>query len=389
MSFKALKTDDPIPILILDTIAFCELKCIMCPQSKPDNDPDYFRGIMDFELYKKIIKEITSGKQMVNAILPFWNGEGPLHPNFKDMIKYAAKRNHINKGFNVFSLHTNFNSLNEELIKEMIDSQIFGPITISLDAITEKTYSQIRIGGDFNRVMENIHFFLDYRKEKGFEYPSLIFQFIVMPQNVHEAKIFHDYWKKTLDDLGVRYKIGFDDTLNMDCDTIFFRRLNVDTNIGQKKSEDLHTKVITELGLWKPETSSRAIISDEFRVEEDINLLTGDKKPVRRPCVGLWQHFGIRFDGETSACCIDFKAKQSLGNVYEQGLWNIWTGDKLKQYRIWHILGEFHKIPICAKCKNQPFHSISDDEIVEYLKNIDREDLIKPYLDRVTGKVTK
>jgi sulfatase maturation enzyme AslB (radical SAM superfamily) len=385
MGFKALKTDDEIPLLILDTIAFCELKCIMCPQSKPDPDPNYYRGIMDFSLYKKIIDEITSGKQMVNAILPFWNGEGPLHPQFRKMVEYAAERNNKNKGFNVFSLHTNFNSLNEALIKEIIDSQIFGPITISLDAITEETYSKIRIGGNFERVMNNIHYFLNYRKKRGFEYPSLIFQFIVMPQNINEANKFHDYWKKILDDLGVRYKIGYDDTLNMDCDTIFFRRLNVDVNTEQKKSEDLHTKVISELGLWTPKKEERAIISDEFRVENDTNVLTGKRKPVRRPCVGLWQHFGVRFDGESSACCIDFKAQQNLGNVGKKGLWAIWTGDKLKQYRIWHILGEFYRIPICAKCKNQPFHSISDEEIITYLKNINREDLIKSYLNRVNA----
>ena len=167
MSFKAIRPDDEIPLLILDTIAFCELKCIMCPQSKPDPDPDYFRGIMDFEMYKKIIDEITSGKQMVNAILPFWNGEGPLHPRFREMIEYAASRNKIHKGFNVFSLHTNFNSLDEEMIKEIIDSQIFGPITLSLDAMSSETYSKIRIGGDFDRVMENIHFFLKYIEKTG------------------------------------------------------------------------------------------------------------------------------------------------------------------------------------------------------------------------------
>ncbi|MDD2716194.1 MAG: SPASM domain-containing protein [Candidatus Wallbacteria bacterium] len=381
MSFKATGRNSQIPLLILDTIAFCELSCIMCPQSKPDPDQEYRRGIMDFSLYKKIMDELTTGFQKVNAILPFWNGEGPLHPEFKKMVEYAAERNNRNKGFNVFSLHTNFNSLNQELLKTMIDSRIFGPITLSFDALTEETYRKIRIGGDFNRVMNNIHFFLQYRKLRGLQYPSLIFQFIVMPENSHEAVPFRDYWENVLKNLALPYKIGFDDTLHMDCDTIFFRRMNVDTDQDQKRAEDLHKSVLIELGLWKEETE-RAIQSDEFRVESQLNIFTG-KKAVRRPCVGLWQHFGVRYDGEASACCTDFKARQKLGNVKDSGIWAIWTGELLEQYRIWHILGEFHRIPVCAGCRNQAFHSISDEEITAYLKDIQRDDLITKYLERV------
>lgn len=385
MTFKAIKSNDPIPLLILDIVSFCELKCFMCPQSKQDKDPDYKRGIMSFSLYKKIIDEITSGRQMVNAILPFWNGEGPLHPQFGDMIDYAKYRNNIKKGFNVFSLHTNFNSLNHGLIEKIIDSELFGPITISLDAIKEDTYKIIRIGGNFERVMDNIHYFLYYREKKNKRYPSLIFQFIVMPQNYLEAKEFKEYWEDVLCSFKRSYKVAFDDTVHMDRDTIFFRRLNVERDVEQKSSEELHKMVVRELGLWN-NTGDRAIKSDEFRVNNKKDIFTGKKGVIRRPCVGLWQHFGIRWDGETSACCIDFKTRQALGNVEEIGLWNIWIGEKLKQYRIFHILGEFYKIPICSLCKNQPFHSISDEEIIEYLNSINRKDLINIYLKRI-GKL--
>lgn len=376
--FKALETSAPIPLLILDTISFCELRCIMCPQGKKDTDPDYTRGIMDFSLYRDILDELTSDFQKANAVLPFWNGEGPLHPHFGRMIRYAAERNSRNKGFNVFSLHTNFNSLNQELIKLMIDSQIFGPITVSIDAVSSTTYEGIRIGGNFDHVMNNIDCFFEYRKKKNFVYPSLILQFIVMEQNMHEAKAFHSLFREKLEQLNVPYKVGYDDTLHMDCDTIFFRRENTELVSEQPLAEERHLKIIKNLGIFNG--NGRAIESNETSSKNNSSSLT-----ARKPCPGLWQHFGIRFDGEASACCIDFKARMNLGNVKKEGFWKIWTGEKLKQYRIWHITGEFHRIPVCAHCPNQPFHYFSDKDVKAYLDSIKRPDLFKLYLNRIYG----
>lgn len=445
MGFKALRTADPIPLLILDTNGFCDLNCIMCPQSwknpkspylEPESDLEekeskivpeeklskivpeeklsesaykekepkivlgekgpnfkgqsktdsYKRGQMDLAFYKSLIDEICSGNGLrANAILPFWNGEGILHPDFAEMIHYAAEKNRKNKGFNVFSLHTNFNSADEEISKAMINSQIFGPITLSLDAISASTYDKIRQGGNFHRLMNNIKFFLKYREEKGFKYPSLVFQFIVMEDNKHEAKEFYRHWSETLKKLGRDFKVGFDDNIHMDKDTIFFRRLNVDKNEDQLRSELMHREVLETLGLVKSSSdgAERIIRSDEYREEKKVHILTKKIKPTRAPCVGLWQHFGIRWDGQASACCIDFKAQMELGNAKEEGLWNIWTGARLRQFRLWHLMGKFHKIPVCAPCRNQPFHYYSDGEIGAWLRDENLDHMIVPVLKRL------
>lgn len=386
MVFKALSTNDPIPLLILDVNGFCDLQCIMCPQGRDSNDPGYQRGRMDFELWKSIIDELCAGHGIrANAVLPFWNGEGMLNPQFAEMISYAADANRRNKGFNVFSLHTNFNSAGEDICSAIVDSEMFGPLTLSLDAITSETYNQIRQGGNFDRIMKNIDFLIEYRQKTGRQYPSLIFQFIVMKENIHEAEAFYNHWSGRLKDAGRDFKVAFDDTVHMDRDVIFFRRLNVDTNEDQVEAEKMHRDTMINLGFAKPMEAEggRIIRSDEYRVEKRMHLLNHSVEPVRPPCVGLWQHFGVRWDGMCSACCMDFKTEQKLGNVAEEGLWNIWTGEKLKQFRLWHIAGEFHKIPVCAPCRNQPFHYLSDGEMASWLRDIERDDLIIPTLKRL------
>lgn len=58
-------------------------------------------------------------------------------------------------------------------------------IEISIDAATKATYSIVRKGGDFNRLVENLEFIKKLREQEGLEiYVSLIF--IVSSENYHE-----------------------------------------------------------------------------------------------------------------------------------------------------------------------------------------------------------
>ena len=104
---------------------------------------------------------------------------------------------------------------------------------------------------------------------------------------------------------------------------------------------------------------------------------------ARRPCSGLWKYRNIGWDGVVTVCCMDPERELAIGNIKRTPLSELWKGKKITQYRIWHIKGEFDKMPKCMFCNNLDSPKMSDEEIIEYLKEIGREDLIKPFLDRI------
>ncbi|MFH1849554.1 MAG: SPASM domain-containing protein [archaeon] len=104
---------------------------------------------------------------------------------------------------------------------------------------------------------------------------------------------------------------------------------------------------------------------------------------IRRPCSGLWKYKNIGWDGVVTVCCLDPERELAIGNVKDTPLDLLWQGKKISQYRIWHILGQFDQMPKCMFCNNLDSPKISDDEIVEYLREIKRDDLIGPFLKRM------
>lgn len=65
----------------------CNLECPMCPRHFiEEND-----GFMAFELWKKIVDEITDASPQ-SVIMPFWRGESLLHPDFRAIIDYALSK---------------------------------------------------------------------------------------------------------------------------------------------------------------------------------------------------------------------------------------------------------------------------------------------------------
>ena len=75
---------DPLSIDI-ETASVCDLACPHCSREyiiTPDK-------IMDFDLYEKIIKEIS--KQNVPSIKLNWRGEPLLNPKIHELVDYAKQ----------------------------------------------------------------------------------------------------------------------------------------------------------------------------------------------------------------------------------------------------------------------------------------------------------
>jgi len=104
----------------------------------------------------------------------------------------------------------------------------------------------------------------------------------------------------------------------------------------------------------------------------------------RRPCPALWTTLTICRNGDVSVCCVDSQFTLKIGNILTDDLLTIINGPKIQKYRLLHILGNFDRIPTCYQCQNQLGTTVSNDEIISYLKSINRKELIKNFLDRMS-----
>jgi MoaA/NifB/PqqE/SkfB family radical SAM enzyme len=123
------------PLLVdLELSSACNLLCPMCYTITDEFKGRVKRSMMEFELFKKIVREIA-GK--VFAIRLSLRGEPTLHPNFIECITFAKEQ-----GIKEISSLTNGSRLSLDYFKRMAEAGLDW-LTISIDGINEE-YEKIR-----------------------------------------------------------------------------------------------------------------------------------------------------------------------------------------------------------------------------------------------------
>ena len=167
--------------------------CIYAKKSElhPDYKDKRPMGYLDFGLYKRMLDE-ASEFNMPAATYGFWC-EPLMHPQMLDMIDYGTRRGLID-----MRIGTNGQLLDERMSKGLIDAGL-QRLEVSLDAATKGTYEKIRIGGNFDKVVKNIHNFLEHRDKMNAKLPLLRISFVKLEANMHELDGCVDYWKRYAD----------------------------------------------------------------------------------------------------------------------------------------------------------------------------------------------
>jgi len=245
---------------------------------------------MSWNIFTKIIDEIVEMNKNVRVWMVFF-GEALLlkkkRPSIFDMISYAK-----NKGLKDIVLNSNANLLNTEtgckLIKSGLDA-----IYIGIDAFTTETYSKIRVGGDYKKVVENTLNLLRLKKTLKSSKPDVFVQFVEMDINKKEKDDFICFWKKN----GAKVKI-------------------------------------------RPKVSWAGSI-------DAPNLVLDNKD--RWPCHWAMQTMSIIDTGKVVTCAVDLDARFVAGDVNKNSLKEIWNGT-LKEFRMLHLSRRFDQLP--AHCRN-------------------------------------
>jgi wyosine [tRNA(Phe)-imidazoG37] synthetase (radical SAM superfamily) len=209
--------------LTLELNATCNLKCPMCSQyvSEIDGKP------MPLETIKTQVKHFIKNNIKFHSLTPFYRGESLLHPQIKEIIDYLAEQS-IHKLWKLITLHTNANLLTKEVSLKLIklfNSLEAGELFFSLDAASQSTYDKVRKGGNLIKAQNNIIEFIKQKQEN----PFMIFQFIVMDENIDEVVPFTKFWSHILKQYNQDFVIAktYDRLLDVNkykTNIIYFRR---------------------------------------------------------------------------------------------------------------------------------------------------------------------
>lgn len=276
-------------VILIDTVSFCNLRCSMCFHSKMTRK----KGIMPWKLFTKIIDEIAMENKDARVWMVFF-GEALIlkntRPSIFDMIRYAK-----DKGLTDVVLNSNANIMDPGSAQRLIEAGL-DAIYIGVDAFSSEVYSKLRIGGDYNKTVDNILGLLKLIKDGKFKNPKVYLQFVVMEINKNEQEDFKRFWT----DKGAIVKI-------------------------------------------------RPKVSWAGKVDAPDQVL--DNKD-RWPCHWAMQTFSVTDAGLAVLCPCDLDARFTAGDVKKETIRDVWNG-RLKKLRNAHQNRQFELLPdMCSQCRD-------------------------------------
>jgi len=176
-------------VLQIETHNRCNLECPMCPYPMMTRE----NGYMDFELFKKLIDEVSEVQDSVGLT----HFTEPLL--FKDLCRYISYGKE--KGL-VFGMPTNAVALTEKWAHRLIDCHL-DEIIVSFDGATKETYEILRKGADFDKAIKNVERMMEIKAQRGVRHPKVTIQFVRLKQNEHELDAWRELWKSRSDHLQV------------------------------------------------------------------------------------------------------------------------------------------------------------------------------------------
>jgi MoaA/NifB/PqqE/SkfB family radical SAM enzyme len=163
--------------LLLDSIQIevtsrCMAKCIMCPRTRLDHWRD---GDLSIETFMGLSPAFRLAR---HVHLQGW-GEPLLHPHLNEMVR-LVKASSAKVG-----ITTNGQLLNRHRARQLLELGL-DLIAVSIAGADRKSHESIRVGTNFDLIIENLRHLSQLKRDKGSKSPSLVISFIMTRGNIEQ-----------------------------------------------------------------------------------------------------------------------------------------------------------------------------------------------------------
>lgn len=296
----------PVPekleVRVLDAEIFggCNYKCHFCPQSQ-GREKEFIRKLPLDVLEKTMDECLDYGLECVTL---HGSGEPTLHPQFPEYVAAVKSR-----GLKCISF-TNAFRLTEELSHRLVEEQI-DVLRISCIGYDKTTYESSMIGGDFERVRENV---LNFAKIAAGTSSELHFNHLVIDNSRIEEEV-------------IEYRNNWS---------------------GFIKDRVPDARVHAEVWMMHNWAASEKIEIGYRRSAKDRRTCGRPFAPlIQMRAGGLGKHRGA-----VVACCMVLgqDSKGVLGHADDTSIADIVAGAEYSRLRDAHRSGDFDSIDVCRDC---------------------------------------
>lgn len=303
----------------LELNSTCNLKCALC---FPGNAEGYVKthGIMPLPFLERILDKIAS-EQPNALVLTFGNSEPFLYPYLPEAIKAVKAR-----GLSLrLSSNMNYVRRLEETLASGIDMFIVG-----VSGWTQEMYSKSHIGGDIEKVKQNMYDLGQLRQKYG---TFVLVSYHQYRDNMGDSE--QGEMARFCANLGFTFMAAPARSISME-NMVSYLRWREKERTGSVPPIPVRKDDLDWNDLLPPPTKNYITTIPRLWVSPEQAEGMYSRWPVPQKCPLV--HFGcyIRWDGKVTLCCILEDRRFDIGNYLEM------TQEQIYQARLNH--------PICHEC---------------------------------------
>lgn len=274
--------DEYPPYLQIEPTSLCNYRCVFCYETDPTftKKSNGYMGHMTLDLFKRVVDQAAGNVEFISLAS---RGEPLLCRDIERMLAYTRDK------FLNLKMNTNASLLDERMCHAILQSGI-KTLVISADAAEEPLYSQLRVGGQLDKVLSNVERFKTIR-ETQYKDSNIIMR-VSGVKFLEEQNI--DSMEKLWGDL---------------VDQVAFVNYNPWENTYQRPVNNLAT-----------------------------------------PCSDLWRRMFVWWDGRINPCDVDYKSTLAVGSLESATLTESWRSEVYQRLRADHLGGVRGGLDPCRRC---------------------------------------
>jgi MoaA/NifB/PqqE/SkfB family radical SAM enzyme len=279
---QRLLLDDFPPCLQIEPTSICNYRCVFCYQTDKSfaQKSSGHMGNMSLDLFKGIIDQAEGRCEAVTLAS---RGEPLIAPEFEKMLSYTRDK------FLALKVNTNAWFLDERHSHAILSAGV-NTVVFSADAAAEPLYSQLRVGGQLERILQNIRLFGEIRAKRYPHSRTITRVSGVRVPGTPDLDEMERFWGSLVD------QVAF-----------------------------------VEYNPWE-------------------NTYLRPINDIEKPCSDLWRRMFVWWDGRVNPCDVDYKSELSVGRVPELTLSDLWRSDAYMSLRERHLMKQRNSLFPCQRC---------------------------------------